>query len=340
MRRGRVPHAAKRAVSAGRFSPGRRRALAFGLGCGCAACGIGGARARLLDYELAATEIAPGSWAVFGATEWFDQANGGNIVNAAFVEVPDGVVVVDTGPSRRYGEAFRALIERTLPGRPVLRVYNTHHHPDHCFGNQAFDPASIASSPGVIANIEAEGDALADNMYRLLGDWMRGTAPVAPSVALESASEDVGGRRFSLHHLAGHTSADLVVRDEETGVLYAGDLAFLHRAPTTPHADIPLWRDALDALEAIDRETILPGHGPEDGRGESLEQTADWLDWLDGTLREAVAAGLTMNEAMTLPIPERLAALGVARTEFERSVVHLYPALEDALIPRVDAVSR
>ena len=94
---------------------------------------------------------------MFGATEWFDQANGGNIVNAAFVEVPDGVVVVDTGPSRRYGEAFRALIERTLPGRPVLRVYNTHHHPDHCFGNQAFDPASIASSPGVIANIEGRG---------------------------------------------------------------------------------------------------------------------------------------------------------------------------------------
>lgn len=335
MRR-RVAHAAKRALGR-RFSSGRRRALAFGLGCGCAACGVGGAaRARLLDYELAASEIAPGSWAVFGATEWFDGANGGNIVNAAFVEVPDGVVVVDTGPSRRYGEAFRALIERTVPGKPVLRVYNTHHHPDHCFGNQAFDPASLASSPGVIANIESEGDALADNMYRLLGDWMRGTAPVAPTVALESASEEVGGRRFSLHYLAGHTSADLVVRDDETGVLYAGDLAFLHRAPTTPHADLPDWRDALDTLAGIDRETILPGHGPSDERGESLEQTADWLDWLETTLREAVAAGLTMNEAMLLPIPERFASLGVARTELERSVVHLYPVLEDALFPRVD----
>jgi len=338
--RRRVPHTAKRAPG-GRFSAGRRRTLALGLGCGCAACGFGGAaRARLLDYELAASEIATNSWAVLGATEWFDETNGGNIVNAAFIEVPDGVVVIDTGPSRRYGEAFRALIERTVPGKPILRVYNTHHHPDHFLGNQAFDPATIASSPGVIANIVAEGDAFADNMYRLLGDWMRGTAPVAPTLALESAAEEVGGRGFTLHHLAGHTSADLVVRDEETGVLYAGDLAFLYRAPTTPHADIPVWRDALASLAALDRSTILPGHGPDDRSGESLEQTGDWLDWLDGTLRDAVDEGLTMNEAMLQPIPDRFAALGVARTEFERSVVHLYPALEDALFPRVETIER
>ena len=341
----RPPHAAKRAAG-GTFSRSRRRALAYGLGCGCSLCGVaalggaGAARAKLLGYELAAQEIAPGSWAVIGATEWFDDVNGGNVVNAAFVEVPDGVVVIDTGPSRRYGEALAALIGRTVPGKPVLRVYNTHHHPDHFLGNQAFDVATIASSPGVIANIAAEGDAFADSMYRLLGDWMRGTAPVAPAVALETDAEEVGGRRFSLQSLAGNTSADLVVRDEETGVLYAGDLAFLYRAPTTPHADLPDWRDALATLAATDRALILPGHGPQDPSGESLEQTADWLDWLDTTLREAVARGLTMNEAMQLPIPPRLAALGVARGELERSVVHLYPGLEDELVPRVELRSR
>jgi len=335
----RPPHTAKRA-QARVFSRGRRSALRFGLGCGCAVGGLGGhagkAVARLLDYDLSASEIAPGSWAVLGATEWFDEVNGGNIVNACFIEVPDGIVVIDTGPSRRYGDALLALIERTVPGRKILRVYNTHHHPDHFLGNQVFDVATIASSQGVIDNIVAEGDAFADNMYRLLGDWMRGTAPVAPAVALEVDSEDVGGRTFSLFRLAGHTSADLVIRDEHTGVLYTGDLAFLSRAPTTPHADIALWRDAITTLGTTDRELILPGHGPEDVSGESLEQTVDWLDWLDGTLRDAVSTGLTMNEAMLLPIPPRLASLGVARTEFERSVVHLYPGLEDELFPRID----
>ena len=44
-----------------------------------------------------------------------------------------------------------------------------------------------------------------------------------------------------------------------------------------------------------------------------------------------------MNEAMILPIAPEFEGLGVVRTEFERSVVHLYPALEDALYPVIQA---
>lgn len=306
-------------------------------GCGCAACGS--INARLLDFDLSAVEIASRTWAVLGRTDYFDMSNGGNIVNVAFVEVPDGIVVVDTGPSRRYGEALKSLIEKTVPGKPILRVYNTHHHPDHFLGNQAFDAATIAAPQKVIDNINSEGSGFTDNMYRLLGDWMRGTLPVAPGTVLDTDTDSVGGRDFSLFYLSGHTSSDLVIRDDSTGVLFSGDLAFLYRAPTTPHANIGTWLTSLDALEKIDRELLLPGHGPSDSRGESLSQTRDYIEWLYGTLSEAVAQGLTMNEAMVLPIAARFEGLGVVRTEFERSVVHLYPGLEDAIFPLID-VSR
>ena len=318
------------------FSPARRRALQWaGAGCGCALCGPL-ANADVLGYTLSATEIAPKTWAVLGRSEYFSMENGGNIVNAAFIEVPDGVVVIDTGPSKRYGEALLALIERTVPGREILRVYNTHHHPDHFLGNQVFDATRIAAPQKVIDNIALEGNGFTDNLYRLLGDWMRGTRAQAPTVALEAAGETVGGRDFSLFYLDGHTSADFVIRDDETGVLFTGDLAFLYRAPTTPHANLPGWQQAIRTLAGIDRDLILPGHGPRDARGESLEQTADYLDWLGGTLEHSVGRGLTMNEAMTLPIPDRFTGLGVVRTEFERSVVHLYPTLEERLLPVVD----
>lgn len=312
----------------------RRQFLAFAAaGCGCMCCGV--AAAASLKYDLRAKEIAPKTWGVFGATEYFDLGNGGNIANVAFVEVPDGVVVIDTGPSRRYGEALLDLIATKAPGKKVLRVYNTHHHPDHFLGNQVFDPSIIAAPQSVIDNIKSDGEAFAGNMYRLVGDWMRGTSPVTPGVALAAPSEEIGGRRFSFQYLSGHTSADFVVRDDETGLLFAGDLAFLNRAPTTPHADLAAWRKSLAALRATDRALLLPGHGPEDGRSASLDQTLDWLDWLDGTLRDAVMRGLTMNEAMDLPIPPRFAALGVARGEYQRSVVHLYQRLEDELLVEV-----
>jgi len=106
--------------------------LAGGAACAC----CGSVHAQKLAYDLSATEIASGTWAVHGSTEYFTLENGGNIVNVAFVEVPDGVVVIDSGPSKRYGEALLSLIEKTLPGKKILRVYNTHHHPDHFLGNQ------------------------------------------------------------------------------------------------------------------------------------------------------------------------------------------------------------
>lgn len=322
-------------ASAAPLSRSRRQALQwFAAGCGCAICGS--ASARLLDYDIMAVEVASKTWAVLGSTEYFNMDNGGNIVNVAFVEVPDGVVVIDTGPSKRYGDALRVLIEKTVPGKPILRVYNTHHHPDHFLGNQSFDASLIAAPQKVIDNIELEGNGFADNMYRLLGDWMRGTHAVAPSVALQADREDIGGRQFSLHYLSGHTSSDLVIRDDETGVLFAGDLAFLYRAPTTPHADIVRWRESLDVLSAIDKSLLVPGHGATDKKDESLVQTADYIDWLYGSVSDSVKRGLTMNEAMALPVPVRFQGLGVVRTEYERSVVHLYPTLEDALYPVIE----
>lgn len=303
-------------------------------GCACAWCGP--ALAQSLRYRLEAREIAPKTWGVFGDRDYFSFANGGNIVNCAFIDAPDGVIVIDTGPSRRFGEALLELIASKAPGKKVVRVYNTHHHPDHFLGNQVFDPAIIASSAGVIDNIKSQGDAMATNMYRLVGDWMRGTVATAPGVTLQGESEDVGGRKLGYLYLSGHTSSDFVVRDLESGVLFAGDLAFLDRAPTTPNADLVRWREAISTLRSTSHDLILPGHGPQDPRSQSLDQTLDWLDWLDGTLRDAVAKGWTMNEAMEIKVPARFAALGVAQGEYERSVVHLYQKLEDELLNPVD----
>jgi len=313
-----------------------RRQFIKSLSAGCAFCAMSPAQAKLLDYKLSATEIASGTWAVHGRTEYFNLDNGGNIVNVAFIEVPDGIVVVDTGPSKRYGEALLELISRTIPNKPILRVYNTHHHPDHCFGNQMFDANLIAAPQGVIDNLATEGEAFAENLYRLVGDWMRGTAIVVPGTALDADHEEVGGRRFSLFYLSGHTSSDFVVRDDETGVLFTGDLAFMFRTPTTPHADIATWQTAIRSIADTDRELIFPGHGPKDKNGDSLTQTADYLAWLDDNLRTSVEQGLTMNEAMVLPIPERFNALSVLRTEYERSVVHLYPQLEDSIMQVIE----
>ena len=73
---------------------------------------------------------------VEGAREHFSTDNGGAIVNVAMIETEAGLVVVDTGPSRHYGEALRQVALQ-VTGKGVAEVILTDHHPDHFFGNQA-----------------------------------------------------------------------------------------------------------------------------------------------------------------------------------------------------------
>lgn len=283
------------------------------------------------DYQLTPQKIAENTWVLIGKTEDITRVNGGNIANTAFVLTRDGVVVIDTGPSRRYGEQMRRAIAG-VTDRPVIRVFNTHHHPDHFLGNQAFDGVPLAALDATRAGMREQGDAFADNMYRMAGDWLAGTEATAASDTVVPGVLTIGGHEFELIALAGHTEGDLAILDRTTGVLYAGDLIFLDRAPTTPHASIERWLASLDALAALPVKWVVPGHGPvhDDQRG--IVQTRDWLHWLDQTLDASAVRGMDMAEVMRLPLPERFEAMPLARSEFERSVSHLYGRYEQRLL--------
>ncbi|WP_298091140.1 quinoprotein relay system zinc metallohydrolase 1 [uncultured Sphingomonas sp.] len=288
-----------------------------------------------LTYTLVPQPVAGGIWLIRGADEDIRQSNGGAIANITVIATDAGAVLVDAGPSLRYGRQLAELAAK-LVGKPVTRVYLTHLHPDHTFGDAAFDPAAIAATPALIADLKAEGGGFSDGMYRLLGDWMRGTELRLPGHVVATPEETVGGRTFRMLPLAGHSAADLAMLDTRTGTLVAGDLVFHDRAPSTPHADLPRWRTSLDTLKALDHARVIPGHGPLDTTAvTAIDQTRDWLDWLEGALRDAAGRGLDMVEAGAMPIPPRFAAVKAAGYELQRSVAHLYPGFE-ARWARVD----
>lgn len=288
-----------------------------------------------LAYAIDPRPVGDGIWMIHGADAPIAMDNGGAIANITILATDAGAVLVDCGPSLRYGQALKAVAE-TLVGKPVTRVYLTHLHPDHVYGAMAFDQKILAATAQGAAVLRSDGAGFSDGMYRLLGDWMRGTELVLPGTILAGDSETIGGRRLGLIALSGHSAADLAVMDERTGTLIAGDLVFHDRAPSTPHADLPAWRAALDRLKTVPHKTLIPGHGPYDPTPDAaIGQTRDWLDWLDRTLHDAVSQGLDMAEAGNLPIPPRFAVMKVARYEFERSVSRYYPGLEQTLLPRV-----
>lgn len=279
------------------------------------------------DYHLAPMLIAPDTYVFKGAPEHFTFDNGGNIVNIGFIVTAEGVIVIDTGPSRLYGEQMRAAIGE-VTDQPIRKVFITHHHPDHFLGNQAFPDVPIAALAGTTGAMRAQGEGMTTNLYSLVGGWMRGTAPVYPTEVARPGVEIIGGHRIRVIASGGHTGADLAILDETAGVLFAGDLVFYERAPTTPHAELNTWLAALDKLEKLNFSVLVPGHGPITLTKQPLEQTRDYLRWLDKTLQGAAREGLDMPEVMQLALPAWVQELAVVQEEFQRSVSHLYPARE------------
>lgn len=288
------------------------------------------ARSTELSYELKPVEIAPDVWVVEGSTENFSRSNGGNILNTAFVITSAGVVVIDTGPSRQYGEELRAAIAARTD-KPVTHVFLTHHHPDHVFGNQAFDKATLHALPATRDKLASDGDAFSDNMYRLVGDWMRGTEVVLPASDAVPGALVVGDHRFRLMAFAGHTGADLVILDETSKTLFASDMVFYNRALTTPQTPgLNVWAEELKRLEALEFEQLVPGHGPVVHDGAAFMQMEAYMAWLDTMMTESARSGLTISEVMDQPIPARFDAVAQSRYELIRTATHLYSRYEKA----------
>jgi len=293
------------------------------------------AAAAPLEYVLKPLKLTDGIWVVPGAPEAISMANGGAIANVSILDTTAGAVIIDTGPSHRFGSALSRLA-MDLTGKDIARVYNTHFHPDHVMGNQPFVPNLIAAPQGVVDGLKELGNAFADNMYRTAGDWMRGTEVVLPGTILATAVEDFGNRRIRPLAMQGHTASDLVLFDERSGHLFCGDLVFLDRAPTTPHADLASWRTSLANLSGIPHSCLVPGHGPAEAGVRGIEQTHQWLDAVEEIIRNAFEKGMDINDAISLPLPSWTDKIALARYEYERTTMHLYPKLEAERWPRVD----
>lgn len=288
-----------------------------------------------LDYGLKPRLIADNTWLLEGSTDNFAKDNGGNIVNVGFIVTEPGVVVIDTGPSKRYGEALRQAIA-SVTDKPVVQVLLTHHHPDHALGNQAFKEVPIGALAGTTELLHEQGDSMAENLYRLVGDWMRGTEVVLPGEVLQAGIKTFGSHDLQLLHLRGHTGADLAILDRKTGVLFAGDLVFYQRALTTPNSPgLALWLADIATLQGLPWTLVVPGHGPIAADAKPFEQMRDYLTWLDQFLRDGAAQGRDMPELIRCPIPERFAAINLSRYELIRSVTHLYPHYEREQMQRL-----
>jgi quinoprotein relay system zinc metallohydrolase 2 len=217
--------------------------------------------AQASDWLL--NEVAPGVYVHQAAVQESSAANQGDIANIGFIVGKKCVAVIDSGGSVAVGKQLRAAISRVTP-LPVCYVINTHVHPDHIFGNAAFNadkPTFIGHAKLPLA-MGSRGQNYLNAIKRDLGDVAKDSVIVPPTQTLkDTLALELGERKLTLRAWrTAHTDNDVTVMDETTKALWLSDLLFIGHTPVVD-GKLKGWLVVMDELRNIKATTVIPGHG-------------------------------------------------------------------------------
>lgn len=225
----------------------------------------------------------------------------GNLVvmsNATVIEGDRDVLVVDSQVSPAGAWALREELKAITP-KPIRWVVNSHYHFDHSHGNQIYGPEVeiighefarqqilagksmdsparefyVGGIPATIKSLEARLAAATDDTTRatlqtqldVQRTFLEGTnavRPTPPTLTLtQSMTLHRGAREIRLLFLGrGHTAGDIVVYLPKERIVATGDL-LVEGTSYMGDAYVPEWIQTIEALKAVDFDTVLPGHG-------------------------------------------------------------------------------
>jgi len=238
--------------------------------------------------------------------------NGNAVGNSGFIILENSVLVFDTHFTPLAAQELLTEI-RSLTNNPVRYVINSHFHPDHTHGNQAFPEALLISNDGTRHNIlqkdlpslnrtisvtttqlenmqerarnEKDPDRL-DTLHRQIQtneDYLATLANLkisAPFVVLEDFFNIQDGPiEIGLRFLGqGHTDSDIIMIVPSGKIAFLGDLFFNQAIPNVQDAKVLQWMETLGRILELDTEQFVPGHGPVGNRQDVMRFLAYFED--------------------------------------------------------------
>lgn len=261
-----------------------------------------------MDYERGLTQVGE-------TTHCFLQPDGGwGWANSGLIVGDREAVLVDTffdlANTRDLLDAVRETTDR-----PIRTLVNTHHNPDHTWGNQLVEGATIvghhlcrdelltAAPPSLMTGIldsEEETDVIRYFKRAFSPFDFGGIEVTPPTVTFEHAmSIYLGSREVRLLYYGPcHTLSDIAVWVPDGRVLFCGDLLFYRSTPLVWEGSLHNWIATVDALLELGPSVVVPGHGPvTDARG--LRDMQDYLKLVVDEGRVLKEKGLTPLDAAT-----------------------------------------
>jgi glyoxylase-like metal-dependent hydrolase (beta-lactamase superfamily II) len=245
------------------------------------------------------------------------------VIATAVLMGPDGVTLVDPGPTSCLPALEDGLRQRGLTLRDVRNLLITHIHLDHAGATGSI----VERVPSMRVHVHERGAPhlidparLLASATRLYGDQM--DTLWGPFLPVPSASVNVlsGGERLEaagttlrVAYTPGHAKHHVSFLDETTGTAYVGDTGGIRVsgdyliAPTPPpDIDLAAWRESLTVIEAWQPVSLFLTHfGVVNGAKAHLARFRETLTAQAEAVRQSLAAGST-DETRTQVFVEQM----------------------------------
>ena len=256
----------------------------------------------VVAVEMSVQQVSEHVYYVQGASR-VAAANYGLVSNAAFVVTDEGVVVFDTLGTPSLGAMFKSRIQ-DITDKPIVRVYNSHYHADHFYGNEAFEGPDTEFIAPRGAERYLTGETASQRLEerkQSLHPWVNdSTRLIYPDRYLVSEGRfSLGGVSLRAVNLgSAHSEGDLILYVESDDVLLSGDIIFDNRIPFIGSTNTRGWLEILAQLNKKALKAVIPGHGSvSDNPQKIVRLTYSYLAFLRQIMGQAIEQWIPFDEA-------------------------------------------
>ncbi len=247
-----------------------------------------GARA---DYVPKAERVIDNVFAIVGPLGQRSTDNDGLNATYGFIVTPAGVILIDSGASRRGAEKLAQAIG-AVTDQPVRWVINTGGQDHRWLGNDFFasQGAEIIAMSRTATGQGQNGGQQLQGLERFLGKGLAGTRaqPATTRLTGGEATVERGGETLTLRYTDAHFPGDAMIFLARRGVAFTGDLVYVDRLlGVLPVSSVRQGQQAFQALAALKPAHIVPGHGRVCDLAKAKRDTGDYYDFLVNTIGAA-----------------------------------------------------
>lgn len=254
---------------------------------------------------------------------------GGSVGNAGFIDLGNQTIVFDTFNTPQAAEDLKRAVKRETSS-PITWVVNSHYHGDHIRGNQIFTESTIISSQTTYEKMQEihptriakqkqgieeltkyinslkkqiNNDRGIEQKISFLSEVESSLAILELTLPKQTFKKEVtfkgierNAKLFTLG--GGHSYCDAMLFVPEEKVIFMGDLLFVEAHPSFFEETNPnQWTHILKAVEGIDFNKAVPGHG-QVGTKKDILRLIDYIEHIGGL-------ALSSNNIEEISIPDK-----------------------------------